>query len=341
LWKRRSEWRLALRAMKNSDDIRKRMEALNRGPLERRPGGKTSSAQEDLRRQLRRMREAKRPAKTEEPDSRISPRAILFQRDLPRHDAPKTAPSLRARPHVRLEEAVDCSEILAPDGARVFLIERRVTDCSGELAHLSAGLSEALERRASGLRRQLEYLGIAADWSPADIIFLDLETTGLSSSPLFLIGIMVVENQDLVVRQYFARDYSQERAAVSLFFQCAARHRLLVSFNGKSFDFPYVRIRAAANGLACPFDPAHLDLLHAARRIWRRKLPDCKLQTLETFICGRSRRGDIPGHLIPDAYHAYVRTGNAADMVQVLEHNFLDLVTMADLIVRMPDAGGL
>jgi uncharacterized protein YprB with RNaseH-like and TPR domain len=111
---------------------------------------------------------------------------------------------------------------------------------------------------------------------------------------------------------------------------------LIVSFNGKSFDVPFVRMRAAYNGLACDLPQPHLDLLHASRRVWRRQLPDCKLQTLESHICGRWRTGDIPGSMIPDAYHDFVHTKNAARMVRVLEHNYLDLVTLAEIMVRMP-----
>jgi len=175
---------------------------------------------------------------------------------------------------------------------------------------------------------------------PDDIIFLDLETTGLGNSPLFLIGIMVWDGGGFEVRQYFARHYAEEAAIVALFQEVCTDKRLLVTFNGKSFDFPYVRTRAIANGIPFSLHPAHFDMLHECRRIWRNVLPDCKLQTLEKYICGRPRYGDIPGGQIPDAYHAYVRTENAWQMVEVLKHNFLDLVTMADLMTRFPDSGG-
>jgi len=56
----------------------------------------------------------------------------------------------------------------------------------------------------------------------------------------------------------------------------------------------------------------------------------------ERLVCGRPRHDDIPSHLIPDACHAYVRTTNAAQMVTVLEHNFMDLVTPADMMALMP-----
>ena len=75
----------------------------------------------------------------------------------------------------------------------------------------------------------------------------------------------------------------------------------------------------------------HFDLLHHARRRWKSQLPNCKLQTLERYICGRNRVGDIPGRDIPLAYHDYVRTGNTEQVRSILHHNALDLVTLLQL----------
>ena len=41
---------------------------------------------------------------------------------------------------------------------------------------------------------------------------------------------------------------------------------------------------------------------------------------------------------IPDAYHDFVHTGNARLIVDVLKHNVLDLITMADIMSRFPPA---
>ena len=165
---------------------------------------------------------------------------------------------------------------------------------------------------------------------------MDVESTGLGNSPLFLIGVMVWVGDGFETQQFFARNYAEERAVVSLFLEACAGKKLLVTFNGKSFDFPYIRARAAATGLSFDLAPSHLDLLHESRRIWKGRVPNCKLQTLETHVCKRIRHGDIPGSEIPDAYHQYVRTNDAWQMVDVLKHNLLDLVTMADLMNRMP-----
>jgi len=144
------------------------------------------------------------------------------------------------------------------------------------------------------------------------------------------------EGGGLVVRQYFARNYAEEAAVISTFLDRAAARKLLVSFNGKSFDLPYVRVRAVANAIPFQLGLDHLDLLHVSRRIWRGVLPDCRLQTLERHVCGRTRCGDIPGSEIPQVYHDFVRTNDARLMVEVLKHNMLDLVTLGDLLIRLP-----
>lgn len=175
--------------------------------------------------------------------------------------------------------------------------------------------------------------------SVSDVAFLDLETTGLSNTPLFLVGLMVWADGGLVVDQYFARDLSEEAAAIALFGAAVAGKRLLITFNGRSFDLPYLLARAAATGVPCRVEMEHLDLLRDCRRRWRSDLPNCRLQTLERHICGRDREDDLPSSQVPDAYYAYLRTGNAADIGRILQHNALDLLTLADLtsrILRMP-----
>jgi uncharacterized protein YprB with RNaseH-like and TPR domain len=81
--------------------------------------------------------------------------------------------------------------------------------------------------------------------------------------------------------------------------------------------------------------PVHCDLLHHARRRWKRHLPDCRLQTLERLLCRRFRRDDLGSSQVPAAYHAFVRTGEAGPMRAILAHNALDLVTLVELSMRL------
>ena len=314
--------------MSETDDLRKRLEALNRGPL--------ADGADDLRSRIRRGLAKRRGAAAKARAPQAAPEPIVYRRDLPRRKAPPPRPVPEAGPFVALDEAVQGTEIVGPKGGRVFVVERPLGGPEGAWQGLCESLAGALADRRSGAWAQLTPMGLPDELCPEHLIFLDLETTGLGSTPLFLIGTMVWEGGGPLVRQFFARDYSEERAALAAFLELARERRLLVSFNGKSYDVPFLRARAAANGIACRFDPPHLDLLHVGRRLWKHELPDCRLQTLERHVCGRLRDDDIPGAFIPDAYHEYVRTGNAARMATVLEHNFLDLVTLAEILVHMP-----
>jgi uncharacterized protein YprB with RNaseH-like and TPR domain len=169
-------------------------------------------------------------------------------------------------------------------------------------------------------------------------IFFDVETCGFAPSPIFLIGLMQVDDADLSFEILLARDYAEEPAILSRFLDRLAAAHILISFNGKSFDLPLVRERLAVSRLPLPYEIPHLDILHSARRAWKSSLPDCRLQTLEAYVLARTRRNDIPSSHIPAAYHDFVLTGNARLLADIIHHNLLDLTTMAQLLPRLLSA---
>jgi uncharacterized protein YprB with RNaseH-like and TPR domain len=237
---------------------------------------------------------------------------------------------------VSLEEVVAGIEAYAASWGCAYRIESPVQELGDAWADVDATFRAALAREDTRLAAKLAQLKVAG-LRPEDVLFLDLETTGLSYTPLFLIGMLMWEAEGPVVRQYLARNYAEEAAVTALFLDAAAEKRLLISFNGKSFDVPYVRARAAHYGLPCALDHPHLDLLHESRRVWRGRVPNCRLQTLEQHICGHAERvGDIPSAMIPAVYDTFVRTGDARRLVQVLRHNVIDLITVAELMAKLP-----
>ncbi|MFP3905373.1 MAG: ribonuclease H-like domain-containing protein [Armatimonadota bacterium] len=238
-------------------------------------------------------------------------------------------------PGADLNEATGGRELQARAGS-AYLIQHPAAQMHETWASVDEQFAHEFDRIDSALRRLVAGEG-DGDLSPEDLAFFDLETTGLSNTPLFLIGAMSFEDGGFVIRQYFARHYGEEAAVISAFADDLAARGMLVSFNGKSFDLPYTRTRAVATRTDFDIHLPHLDLLHVSRRIWKNRLPDCRLLTLESHICGRSRTDDIPGEQIPEAYHEYVRSGRIHDIIEILNHNVLDLLTMADLMVRMPD----
>jgi uncharacterized protein YprB with RNaseH-like and TPR domain len=166
-------------------------------------------------------------------------------------------------------------------------------------------------------------------------LFLDLETGGLSSSPVFLAGTMHWNGTDFVLRQYFARHYGEEATLLAALDQATRGFDFLVTFNGKSYDVPFLRDRANLHRVRVDMPPRHLDLLHPARRRWRGELPDCRLQTLELRVCRRRRAGDVPGEEVPGLYHDFVRHGDPYRLVPVFHHNLLDVITMGEVLAAL------
>ncbi|MBI3539288.1 MAG: ribonuclease H-like domain-containing protein [Candidatus Eisenbacteria bacterium] len=166
-------------------------------------------------------------------------------------------------------------------------------------------------------------------------LFLDLETGGLASSPVFLAGTMHWNGSDFVLRQYFARHYGEEAALISALATMAAEFEFLVTFNGKSYDAPFLRGRALIHRVPLSLPPRHVDLLHPSRRRWKLELPDCRLQTLELGVCRRRRYGDVAGDEVPGIYHDFVRRGDPYRLVPVFHHNLLDVITMYELLAAL------
>ncbi len=163
-------------------------------------------------------------------------------------------------------------------------------------------------------------------------LFLDLETGGLASSPVFLAGTMHWNGEDFVLRQYFARHYGEEAALLDVLREAARGFTFLVTFNGKSYDAPFLHARAAVHGVPLELPPRHLDLLHVSRRRWKTTLHDCRLQTLELHVTRRRRVGDVPGEQVPGLYHDFVRSGDPYRLVPVFHHNLLDVITMGEIL---------
>jgi uncharacterized protein YprB with RNaseH-like and TPR domain len=175
----------------------------------------------------------------------------------------------------------------------------------------------------------------------AQWLFLDTETTGLSGGSgtyAFLIGLAWWEAGGLQVEQLFIRDYSEEHAVLTALSGRIAERPVLVTFNGRTFDWPLLETRyRMTRRIAAPRLLSHIDLLHPARQIWRPKLGSVRLIELEDRVLGElpwQRGGDIPGMLIPQAYFEYLRSEAPSTidaLVQVFRHNEMDLRGLAAL----------
>ena len=236
----------------------------------------------------------------------------------------------------RIEEIGPGRIVERPDGGVYWLIERRLTEIDPDSRPFLERFAALLTSEAILLPEGTSpHLAGFVEADPRRVLYLDIETTGLSGQPLFLVGVMEFTGDDFLLKQYFARDYAEEVHLMADLVEHLPHFDLLVTFNGRSFDVPFMRNRAVVNRLHLDVPPRHFDLLHESRRHWSGMLPNCKLVTLEQYLCRRRRIDDIPGALIPAAYHDYVHTTNADAMRHVIHHNALDLVTMAEIALYM------
>ena len=208
----------------------------------------------------------------------------------------------------------------------------RVIDC------LSAGNSADI-MDLIGCRHAKSHpfvLGAAGFHEPEDYVYLDIETLGLFSRPIILFGAGVIENGRLAVYQYLLRDIGEEQAAlVATLGHLAGDRSALVTFNGTSFDLPYLRDRLAYYGMGTLRHIPHFDVLYFSRRRWRGRLPSLRLTALEQEIFGIRRRDDIPGQMVPEFYEAYLQTGNCGPLVPIIQHNRQDVISLALLFFRL------
>lgn len=178
---------------------------------------------------------------------------------------------------------------------------------------------------------------------PARVAIVDTETTGLAGGTgtfAFLVGLGFLESDGVVVQQYFMRDYCEEPAQLAAVSEALVSRGVdtVVSFNGKAFDLPLLASRFIQNRMRNPVgDAIHLDLLHAARRLWRARLGTCDLGSVEREVLGLVRQDDVPGSLIPLIYFDFLRGLRTERMIGVFEHNALDLVSLAALLAYLSE----
>src|SRR5258708_2678264 len=212
---------------------------------------------------------------------------------------------------------------------------------SPEYCDISAVSLELLSRsRNDTLSKRMR----AALSDPSKWLFLDTETTGLAGGTgtyAFLIGLAWWDAGALQVEQFFMRDFGEEHAILHEVAARIAERPVLVTFNGKAFDWPLLENRfTMTRSIAVPRLAAHLDLLHPARALWKLRLGSVRLVELERQVLDAARLGwhrqdDVLAALIPQHYFDYLRGGPAEPLAAVVRHNQMDLRGLAALVGKI------
>ena len=257
-----------------------------------------------LRRQINALTERVRP-----------PASVRAEARPATHSAPGELPAeARETPHGRIH----VREQVLPPGHRHGMAEVR--------AALEADPADVA---ALALDERLASVDLSR------MLLLDTETTGLAGGTgtlPFVVGLAWFEGESLRVQQFLLRRPGEEGPILRHFEERLAASSCLVTYNGKTFDWPLLKSRFVMNRLPVPRALPHLDLLHCARRVFRHRTGGAKLVHLEEHVLGHVRVGDVPGADIPELYFRYLRNGNGSLLTPVLDHNAQDMALLPALL---------
>jgi len=176
-----------------------------------------------------------------------------------------------------------------------------------------------------------------------DFLVLDLETTGLGRGGIlaFMIGLGYYENGQFIVEQIFLPEPEAEVNSFDRLAELLETRSVFITFNGKTFDIPVLESRLLYNQIWLNLrDKQHIDLLHIARRLWKKRAPNCALETLEFYILGHIRDAelDIEGGIIPQTYFQYLINGEPDLIRRIFIHNQYDVLHTAALFTLICDS---
>jgi len=172
-----------------------------------------------------------------------------------------------------------------------------------------------------------------------DFLFVDIETLGLFTRPIILFGVAHFSDEGLTVHQYLLRRVQEEPAALTAVLSHLRDRSAFITFNGRTFDIPYIKERLAYYRIRGDLERPHFDVLYFSRRAWKETMYNFKLTTLERQFLG-TRKDDVPSALVPEFYETYLRTKNVGPVISVVDHNRQDLITLTSLFSKLCEGWG-
>jgi hypothetical protein len=218
--------------------------------------------------------------------------------------------------------------------------ERLAAAVDGEVVRTPSGTFVRAESPAIALPVDRRRLAVLPGQPPADVplLCLDTETTGLGTAAgtyAFLVGLGWWQGEQFHQIQLLLPEQSDEAALLGELASRIPRHGWLVTYNGRGFDWPLLvtRFRMARRG--APVHAGHLDLLPLVRRVFRHRMVDARLRTVEESLLGVHRYADVDGWEIPGRYLDFLRGGSAAPLLDVTRHNNEDVRSLARLLAHV------
>ena len=218
--------------------------------------------------------------------------------------------------------------------------ERLAASLDGELIRTPLGAFVRVESPSTLLPVDRARLATLPGLPPADVplLCIDTETTGLATAAgtlAFLIGLGWWEGSRLRQVQLLLPDHADEAAVLAELADRIRADTWLVSYNGRGFDWPLLVARFRLARADPPLHAGHLDLLPLVRRVFKHRMPDARLASVEAVLLGLDRHADVAGWEIPSRYLEFLRTGEPIALLDVVRHNDEDVRSLARLLVHV------
>lgn len=173
----------------------------------------------------------------------------------------------------------------------------------------------------------------------ANFKFMDIETVGLSSNvPVILIGVAEIDGKYVKTHQYQIRNYHEEPAILDAYFSHLDSSSVHITYNGSTFDIPFIKARANYYGMRDKIDlmnQTHFDLIKFTRALWKDKLPNCKLPTIENYLGIPRDDDDVNGAYMADYFNTFIKEDNIGPLIPILKHNCKDIISLATFLMRI------
>jgi RNase_H superfamily len=220
-------------------------------------------------------------------------------------------------------------------------LARRLADAvGGEVVDGSAGVYVRVQAETIDLPIDRLRLETLPGQPPAGrpLICLDTETTGLATAAgtlAFLIGLGWWSGSTFHQVQLLLPDQGEEGVLLDEVCRHLPPDTWLVTYNGRGFDWPLLVTRFRMARRSAPALAGHLDLLPHVRRLFRHRLDDARLGTVERMLLGVTRYDDVDGWEIPGRYLGFLRGGPAQPLAAVVRHNHEDVRSLGRLLVHV------
>ncbi|HEY3522920.1 MAG TPA: ribonuclease H-like domain-containing protein [Candidatus Limnocylindrales bacterium] len=218
--------------------------------------------------------------------------------------------------------------------------EALATAVDGDVVETPRGRVVRVDRPSIAMAVDRSALASLPGQPPPDVplVCLDTETTGLGTGTgtvAFLVGLGWWSGDRFRQAQLVLPDHADEPALLEAVRSALPDRAWLVTYNGRGFDWPLLVTRFRLGLSAPPALGGHLDLLPVVRALFRHRLTDARLRTVEAELLRLGRVGDVDGWEIPARYLGFLRDGNAGGLVEVIRHNHEDVRTLARLLVHL------